>query len=244
MHSTSKIAVLTSHGQPSDPMPAEASLAEMAHQVAQILPDWEIRSATLATPGRLEQTVENGVLVYPFFMSDGWFTSQVLPRRLAGFQHHLLPPFGKDPALPATTAQIIRQAFAGQAFSTRAKTGTKVKPSLLLAAHGSARGPKAAAATERFAAALRIQLGAFEVITSYIEQPPYLADVATRLSETDLCLPFFAQSGDHVTKDIPAALTKAGFKGQLLTALGTTPPIAELIAQAILRAAAPPGSCK
>ena len=72
--------------------------------------------------------------------------------------------------------------------------------------------------------------------TAYIEQAPYLADVASNMPSDGLCLPFFAQSGDHVKDDIPEALSSAKFDGTVLPALGTTPEVARLIAKAIQRA--------
>lgn len=197
-------------------------------RVAGFLPDWQVHSATLALADRLEQVMQPGALVYPFFMADGWFTTQVLPQRLSGIDHHQLPPFGQDPNLPMLAAGLVQQSLAAQNQPAR-------HDSLLLAAHGSARGPKAAAATEAFATRLRPLLPKLQLLTAYIEQDPYLFDVALKMQPHDLCLPFFAQSGDHVIDDIPNALDKAKFRGTLLPALGTAPGVAGLIAQAIQR---------
>ncbi|GAA6197536.1 CbiX/SirB N-terminal domain-containing protein [Pseudophaeobacter arcticus] len=243
-----KTVVLVAHGQPSAPNPPEHSLAQLAEQVASFLPGWQVRSATLAQPGRLEQVMQPGALVYPFFMAEGWFTSKVLPKRICHVDHRQLPPFGQDPNLPELAARLVRQdrAAQGQPFEAAAgsasgsASGSGSDPSapgcLLLAAHGSARGPKAAAATELFATALRPLLPELEVRTAYIEQAPYLADVASNMPSDSLCLPFFAQSGDHVKDDIPEALSSAKFDGTVLPALGTTPEVARLIAKAIQRA--------
>ncbi|MEP0155260.1 CbiX/SirB N-terminal domain-containing protein [Pseudophaeobacter sp.] len=239
-----KTVVLVAHGQPSAPNPPEHSLAQLAEQVASFLPGWQVRSATLAQPGRLEQVVQPGALVYPFFMAEGWFTGKVLPKRICHVDHRQLPPFGQDPNLPELAARLVRQARTAQGQPFEAASGSASDsgsdPSapgcLLLAAHGSARGPKAAAATELFATALRPLLPELEVRTAYIEQAPYLADVASNMPSDGLCLPFFAQSGDHVKDDIPEALSSAKFDGTVLPALGTTPEVARLIAKAIQRA--------
>jgi sirohydrochlorin ferrochelatase len=233
MRSSSKIVVLTAHGQPSAPEPPEQSLAELAQQVAGFLPDWELRSATLATRGRLEQVMRDGALVYPFFMARGWFTSQVLPQRLGGFRHGILAPFGQDPHLPQLTSEILRHEIKAQATTE----GAEAKCSILLAAHGSARGPKAAEATETFAAALRPLMPDCAISTGYVEQSPTIAEAAAKMPRDSLCMPFFAQSGDHVKEDIPAALLEAEFGGITLPALGTFPAIAGLVSRAILRGA-------
>ncbi|MEP4038301.1 CbiX/SirB N-terminal domain-containing protein [Pseudophaeobacter sp.] len=231
MFPAAKTAVLTAHGQPSAPEGQEKALARLAQQVSDLLPGWEIRSATLSSPGRLEQVMQDGALVYPFFMASGWFTSQVLPKRLQGFRYDQLPAFGLDPALPLFTADLLKQAFQPQP-SSRVD-----KPALLLAAHGSARGPKAAEATERFAQVLRPLLPDQDVVTGYIEQAPRIADAAQKLPTGSLCLPFFAQSGNHVTSDLPSALREANFTGETLPTLGSQRGIARLISQALLQAA-------
>lgn len=227
MPSASKIAIIVSHGQPSAPDPAEAALAELAHRVAACLPDWQIRSATLAKPGQLERVMEEDALVYPFFMSSGWFTSQVLPKRLQGFSYRQLSPFGQDRDLPALTAEILRQQAQARGLSLN-DSGP-----LLLAAHGSARGPKAAEATENFAANLRQALPDCEIATGYIEEAPSLSQTAAAHPDAQLCLPFFAQSGDHVTGDIPSLLQEADFKGEILPSLGCFPEMARMIATAL-----------
>jgi sirohydrochlorin ferrochelatase len=223
-----KAAILTAHGQPSAPEGQEEALARLATEVAGFLPDWDIRSATLSTPGRLEQMMVEDALIYPFFVASGWFTTQVLPKRLQGCRYNQLPPFGQDPALPQLAADLLHQALPPET--------SRGKSTILLAAHGSARGPKAAEATERFAVTLRPLLPGQEILTSYIEQPPYIADVARGLPKDSLCLPFFAQSGNHVTSDLPEALQAAAFGGRVLPSLGSSPGVARLISNALTAA--------
>ncbi|UWQ73256.1 CbiX/SirB N-terminal domain-containing protein [Leisingera sp. M658] len=231
MRKITRTAVITAHGQPSDPAPAEAALAGLAAEVATHLPDWDVRSATLATPGRLEREIAENAVVYPFFMSQGWFTAKVLPDRLKGRSYRMAPPFGLDAALPALAAQAVRQTVTDQSWPL-------AETHLLLAAHGSARGPKAAEAADHFAAHLRPLLPGCTLSPGYVEQSPRIETAATALSVRSICLPFFAQAGDHVKQDIPQALEAAGFKGILLPVAGALPGIPALIAEAI-RAVAP-----
>lgn len=227
-----KTAVITAHGQPSAPAPPEADLAALARGVAAHLPGWDVRSATLSTPGLLEATVPPGAVVYPFFMARGWFTAKVLPERLAATPCRFAPPFGLDAALPQLAAQAVRQAAKQQGWALAEGLH------LLLAAHGSARGPKAAEAAEDFARRLRPHLPGVTLATGFIEQAPRLEDAARALPARALCLPFFAQAGDHVRADIPEALAAAAFSGPLLPVAGALPGVPQLIAAAILRAAA------
>ncbi|QAX29116.1 CbiX/SirB N-terminal domain-containing protein [Leisingera sp. NJS204] len=231
MTKITRTAVITAHGQPSGPAPAEAALAGLAAEVAAHLPDWDVRSSTLATPGRLEREMAEDAVVYPFFMSQGWFTAKVLPGRLQGRSYRMAPPFGLDASLPALAAQAVR--LAAQRLSW-----PLAETHLLLAAHGSARGPKAAEAAEHFAARLRPLLPGCTLSPGYVEQSPRIETAATALPACSICLPFFAQAGDHVKQDIPQALEAAFFQGILLPVTGALPGIPALIAKAI-RAAAP-----
>ncbi|MDE4173505.1 CbiX/SirB N-terminal domain-containing protein [Phaeobacter sp. PT47_59] len=220
-----KTAILTAHGQPSTPEPPERALAALAQEVSGHLPGWEVRSATLSSSGKLESVMEEDAVIYPFFMARGWFTAKVLPERLKGRSYHLACPFGLDPDLPRLAAQAVQQETGwGEANAT-----------VLLAAHGSARGPKAAESAQTFAARLAALLPGARIEPAYVEQSPGIEEVARSLPAHTLCLPFFAQSGDHVRQDIPEALTAAGFAGQVLPVLGQLPGTAQLIAAAISR---------
>ncbi|KIC22100.1 MULTISPECIES: CbiX/SirB N-terminal domain-containing protein [unclassified Leisingera] len=235
MTQTLQTAVLTAHGQPSAPGPAEADLAATARGVAAHLPGWDVRSATLAAPGRLEQVIEDGAVVYPFFMSRGYFTSKVLPGRLQGRAYRMATPFGLDSGLPDLAASAVQQAASERHWPLD-------RLNLLLAAHGSARGPRAAEAAEDFAARLSPLLPGCSVSQGYIEQDPRLASAAASLPVRSICLPFFAQAGDHVKEDLPEALDAAGFGGTVLPVAGALPGAPALIAAAIRRASLDPSA--
>lgn len=218
-------ALIVSHGQPSDPEPAEAALAELALAVAGHLPGWDLRSATLAHPGALARAVAGCAagLVYPMFMAGGWFPMTELPRRMAlegaGAWRHL-PPFGLDPGVQALALTLAREAGASE---------------VLLAAHGSFRSPAPAAVANDLAAQLRAA-GHARAEAYFIDQEPRIA-TARGFGADAVCLPFFAAEGGHVLDDLPEALAEAGFPGRLLPPLGRDPRVPGLIAQA-LRAAA------
>lgn len=223
-------AILVSHGQPSAPPPAEIHLAFMAAQVSDHLPGWEVRSATLSARGALEAAMVEGAVIFPFFMARGYFTARVLPGRLKGWRYRMATPFGLLADLPAATAALLRRELATRGWDA---TGAEI----LLAAHGSARGPKAAEAAEAFAEALRAVLPEPKISTGYVEQSPFIDAAASPLGAQSLCLPFFAQSGEHVREDIPEALNAGRFTGSLLPSLGADPQAPRLIAAAIKAAA-------
>jgi sirohydrochlorin ferrochelatase len=213
--------LLVSHGQPSAADAAEASLALLAQAVQHHLPEVQVRSATLAAPGALAAAVA-GIApgrVYPLFMSGGWFTRILLPKRLAeagASGWTVLEPMGCDPAIQRLALEIVRENLPAT--------------SLILAAHGSGKSPAPAAIATRLAAQLSRTLGLLAE-AAFIDQSPRIADTKGHGPDA-LCLPFFAADGGHVTDDIPAALAEAGFQGRLLPPLGLDPRLPALIAQA------------
>ncbi len=234
---TPKSALIVAHGQPSEPAPPEVRLAVLARQVATHLKGWDIRSATVAAPGRLEAevaTLPPGTPLFPMFMADGWFVGRVLPKRLGDARVRILPPLGFDPGLPALAAGLVRTYLAGAGWPEAGST-------LLLAAHGSARGPRAAQSARAFADQLSTLMPGLAIVTGFVEEAPFVEDAARGLGPRAVCLPYFALEGDHCRIDIPEALEKAGFQGETLPPLGETGAIPALIARALERSRAQPG---
>jgi sirohydrochlorin ferrochelatase len=213
-------AILVAHGSPADPVPQEAAMQALAVRVAMWLPGWHLRGATMAMPGALETALDamTAPLIYPFFMAEGWFTRTNLPRRLAAAGRDLvqLPPFGTDPDLPALMA-----AAAGPG-------------PLLIAAHGSKVSKTSSETTYRMVASLAA-LGLGPIHAGFVEEAPFLVDVARDMGK-GTCLPFFALRAGHVAEDVPQALAEAGFNGTLLPPIGEDPGVARLIAAALARA--------
>jgi sirohydrochlorin cobaltochelatase len=238
MAQVTEAALLVAHGQPSDPERPERELALRAAEVEARLPGWRIGSATLAASGALAQALERlgtSPLVYPLFMTDGWFVSVNLPRRLAAAGARnptILAPLGLDPGL--TSIALERLERTCRDLSLRASETT-----LLVAAHGSPSDPRPRRATERFAETIRAT-GRFATVHSgYVDEDPRLRDGA-EAARTGLCLPFFASSNSHVTEDLPEALSAAEYRGTCLPPVGEWDEIPELIATALARAARAP----
>ncbi len=210
----------------------------LAQAVATQMPGWSVAGATLAAPGALKAAVEGfgpgsnpePLLVYPHFMSDGWFVSDELPRRLAAAgsgAHRVVPAFGTDPAVQRLCLERVAEGAAAHPPGSVA---------VMLAAHGSPSDPRPAAAA-RAAAAVIAGSGRFrEILTGFVDEAPYLAEAA-RVSAPALCLPFFAGRAGHVEGDLPKALAEADFPGSILDPIGTDPAAPEIIAAALMRAA-------
>lgn len=225
-------ALIVAHGSPSDPAGPEGVIAELARSVSRRLDGWPVAGATLAAPGALKAAIgELGggpVLVYPHFMSDGWFVSDELPRRLAAAgsaDHRLLPAFGMDPAVH----RLCLERLAGEAVAHPPGS-----VAVVLAAHGSPSDPRPAAVA-RDAAGVIAASGLFrEVRTGFVDEAPYLAEAA-RVMAPAFCLPFFAGRAGHVENDLPEALAQAQFPGPMLDPIGTDPAVPDIIASALRR---------
>lgn len=222
-------ALIVAHGQPSDPAPAEASLAAFASRVQAEVADIPISSATLAAPGRLEevlQTLPKDAVVYPLFMAKGWFVTKALPNRMGNTNLTILDPLGTDPHLPELAARVLRAEAAERGWSI-------ADTQILLAAHGSGRSRNPSTVALDFAKKLQTILGTALVTVGFVEEAPSIEAAARPLGRLSLCLPFFACQGGHASEDVPHALNQAQFQGALLPVLGELPPIPGRIAERV-----------
>lgn len=213
-------AAIIAHGQPGDPGALQPDLDAVAARVSAQL-GRPVAGATLACPRSLA-ALRGVARVYPLFMAGGWFVNSEMPRRLTAqgvSGYRVTPPLGLDPALPALGARLAAQTAEAVGIDPAAAT-------LVVVGHGSSKSSASADSTRDFAAALS---GGFaRVVTAFLEEPPFLADLA--LDGPAVCLPFFATNGSHTTEDIPAAWAALGAPGPIAPAIGTTEPIPALIA--------------
>ena len=223
-------AIIVSHGQPSEPEVAERELQDFAARVAAHLPGWQVGAATLAQPGALDAALAEAgpaPIVYPLFMTEGWFTGENLRNRLASAPRaQVLRPLGVSPELPALAADLIADEIARAGW-------LPCETRLFVAAHGSGRSANSARDTRAFAEALGQHVAPAEIRVGFVEQPPYLAGAATGMGAQSLCLPFFAARRGHVLDDLPEALDAAGFTGRRLAPLGLAAVVPALVARAI-----------
>ncbi|WP_299080069.1 CbiX/SirB N-terminal domain-containing protein [uncultured Ruegeria sp.] len=220
-------AIIVAHGQPSDPEPAEAALADFAAKVDALTTDVSVHSATLAAPGTFEGRMDSlpeDTVIYPLFMAKGWFVTSALPKRVGDRNLRILDPLGIDPELPKLTARALHTTLSDKRWEA-------ASTDLVVAAHGSGRSRNPSAVAAEFASKLG-QLVSFNSIrVGFVEEAPPIATAATGLGVQALCLPFFACTGGHVLEDVPEELGRAEFKGVVLPVVGELPPIQLQIAK-------------
>ncbi len=232
-----RAALIVAHGSPSAPERPEAALSALADRVAARLSGWTVRGVTLAGHDTLKAALDTlgnqRILIYPLFMSDGWFVSRELPRRIGALRDRsfaMLSPLGLDPALHALCLDCVRRAASERDVPLEETT-------VLLAAHGSPSDTRPRKAAERAARFITAAGLFYAVRVGFVDEAPYLADAA-RLEEPALCLPFFAGRAGHVDVDLPRALAEAAFSGPILGPVGMRPEIARIVAVALAMQAA------
>lgn len=172
------------------------------------------------------------LLLYPFFMADGYFVKQVMPERISesgiGLVPEILPPLGLDPGLGPLMMRDARAAAARAGFEPG-------KTRLLIAGHGSKFGPASANATigmgERLAA-----LGGFaSVHPAFLEEPPFLADALAEAKGPVIVSGFFASNGMHSSRDVPDAIAGTGADAVYTGPVGGSEGVRDLVAASVAR---------
>lgn len=150
------------------------------------------------------------VYVVPLFVSEGYFTEQVLPRELRlsgpapsvtalddGRTVHLCPPMGTHASM---AEMILRRAeqTAGLTDEQARETG------LVVIGHGTERNPKSSEVVYRVAGQAR-ETGIFGTVRAgFLDQAPEMQGVVEEVTEERLVLvPFFVAEGWHTEETIP-----------------------------------------
>ena len=146
------------------------------------------------------------VHVVPFFMEQGWFVREAVPRALGevpGRRLHYHPPVGTHSGLAALAAMRVQRAAGADAAHF----------AVLLAGHGSARAPGRPMALHRHADAVAAMGKFARVRAAFLEEPPFIQDALRDWRTLPVgVVGFFAGDGAHVREDLPALL--AAERGQ------------------------------
>lgn len=147
------------------------------------------------------------VYVVPLFISEGYFTQEVLPRELRltgritkfiGKTIRYCDPVGMHPSM---TRLLLRRAEALAADVPRSSTA------LIVVGHGTSLNENSKAAVRTQVALLRRESGFAEVVEAYMEEPPLISgwDQFTTAPHV-IVVPFFIADGLHSYEDIPVML--------------------------------------
>jgi sirohydrochlorin cobaltochelatase len=176
------------------------------------------------------------VLVYPLFLSAGYFTRVRLPQLLEcslGREHqrnvHILPPLGLAPALAGVIARRLLAAAWRSAIAPK-------EACVVLLAHGSTTDPASRIAAEKVAAKVQ-RPGLFRnVRAALLEESPTLTEVVSHLSPPILVFGLFAGDGLHGGGDAPRLVEELGRTGVVFAGtLADLDGVADVVAASLAR---------
>jgi sirohydrochlorin cobaltochelatase len=201
---------------------------------------------------------EDEIYIVPNFISEGYFTRQVLPRELELEGHttrrgkrliHYCDPVGIHPAM---TELLIRRA-KGIVDETVALEET----ALIIVGHGTNLNQKSTEAIKNQVELIRASGEPFaQVCDAYMEEAPFIADWQTFTDSPNvIVVPFFIADALHSYQDIPVLLgietepTTAASQREIFrqnpyrmgdrtlyysSAIGTDPSLAEVIVDQVI----------
>ena len=150
------------------------------------------------------------IYVVPNFISEGYFTQEVIPRELEltgrttvfsdGTMAHYCDPVGIHPSM---TDLLLRRAREIAGPDTPLS-----ETSLIVAGHGTSLNANSAAAIRDQVGRIREREPAYaEVLDAYMEETPFVADWDRLASAPNVVVvPFFISDGLHSYQDIPVML--------------------------------------
>jgi sirohydrochlorin cobaltochelatase len=156
------------------------------------------------------------IFIVPLFISEGWFSTEIIPQEL-GFnfpdnlslvtRHSSLTycrPVGSHDSM--TKVILARAAEVVKNFPfPRAPKPADI--TLFIAGHGTERNANSRKAIERQAELIRAQNLYAGVHDIFMEEEPHIGDCyALAQTKNIVVVPFFISDGLHVVEDIPALL--------------------------------------
>ncbi|MBN9493753.1 hypothetical protein J0H33_10465 [bacterium] len=185
-------------------------------------------------PRALDGFEPDDVTVVPIFMSDGYFTGEVVPREmgltgrvscLRGKTVRYTAPVGSHPALARV---IVQRAL---------ESGATRDSAVAVLGHGTPRNPKSETNIYEQAARVRSMHLFGEVVTAFMDQEPNMRGLLDVVTASDVVVvPLFIANGWHVGSTIPSELAlegpetrRGGRRLRYATAVGTHPMVADVI---------------
>lgn len=230
--------LLVAHGERGGRL-NNANLLELADQVRANLGHVEVSAAVLKGNPSLEhgwqQLSASSRMIYPFFMSDGYFVSRILPKKISeaigiSFDElEILAPFGVSRYLASNVIsalrwELIRLNRMGE------------RPPVLIAAHGASLDKQSSRRAGELATALEMY-GCFGPIScAFLDEGPYLEDVAPHLSPDSIVLPLFNGLGSHAVDDMARIKAECQYGVHFVAPVGSHRWVANLVTLDIIQA--------
>ncbi|MEI8290208.1 MAG: CbiX/SirB N-terminal domain-containing protein [Verrucomicrobiota bacterium] len=164
----------------------------------------------------LAETTARRVFIVPMFISEGYFSTEIIPAEL-GFNYpdnlklktnnseiHYCRPVGSHESM---TSVILARAAGIVSQFPFPRAPRPAETTLLIAGHGTERNANSRLAIQRQAELIRGQNIFAEVGAVFMEQAPYIKDAGKSVKTKHVVVvPFFISDGLHVVEDIPVLL--------------------------------------
>jgi sirohydrochlorin cobaltochelatase len=155
------------------------------------------------------------IFCVPLFISEGYFTEEVIPREL-GFAPnerilrrndqtiHYCGPIGTHDSMTEVLLARAKETVAKHPFPRAPKPS---ETALFIAGHGTGQNENSRKAIERQVELIRAKNEYAEVHSAYMEEDPRIGDCyAIAKSSNIVMVPFFISDGLHSYEDIPMML--------------------------------------
>lgn len=232
--------IIAAHGDRGGPAP-NLAIAQHCDRLRRMSDFGRVTAGFLNGTPRIEDVLASlkgrrdlkDVLVYPFFMSVGYFVDRVLPERIAlaalAIPVRQMAPLGADP--------LLLDLMEERAIGGAAELGIPAEDAdLLVVGHGSKLGPASANATKAVAAGLAERTPFATVTTAFLEEPPFVDEAIPAATKPLVVLGYFSSGGMHAAEDVPAAIARATVPLSYRGAIGADPAVATLIAASAMAA--------
>jgi sirohydrochlorin cobaltochelatase len=202
--------VIVGHGSTTNP-----DSSEPTHRMADTLRKWgifdEVRCCFWKEEPSMREILHSvtspNVYVVPNFISEGYFTQEVIPREIGlegpitrrhGRAIRYCAPVGNHPSMASVLLKRARETAPGLPAD---------QTSLLIVGHGTNLNDNSAKAVKTQVELLS-KLGLYaEVLPAYMEEAPLVSDWASMSSQRNVVvIPFFISDGLHSYQDIPVLL--------------------------------------
>ncbi len=156
------------------------------------------------------------VFIAPLFISEGWFSTEIIPQEL-GFSFpgnlklktknselHYCRPVGSHDLM--TTVILARAKEMAEQFPFP-RAPKPADTTLLIASHGTERNANSRKAVERQVELIRALKAYAEVGAVFMEEEPFINGCWKNVKTKNIIVvPFFISDGLHVVEDIPVLL--------------------------------------
>lgn len=149
------------------------------------------------------------VFVIPYFISDGYFTEQIIPRELKisgrfterdGRRIFYGEPVGTHPSM----TQALRRSAEHVVSESGSESPPKRETTLIVVGHGTTQNEHSADAILRQVELLKKEDSFADVLPAFTAQEPYDKDALSRVRTPYVIVtPFFISDGLHSREDIP-----------------------------------------